>query len=172
MKSDKIDIYIEPFDKKVHDRDAFSCGVEALDTYFKKYATQDEKRDLARVSVALDRTSGTIVGFYSLSATCFHKSNVASEITDKLPKYPLPAALLGRLAIAKSFQNHGIGTYLVMDVLHSVLKANEILGITNLVVDALDEETAKFYQALSFQGSPETNLRLYLPIASIRKILQ
>ena len=94
MKNDKMDICIEPFDKEVHDRDAFSCGVEALDTYFKKYAPQDEKRDLARVSVALDRTSGTIVGFYSLSATCFHRSNVASEITDKLPKYPLPAALL------------------------------------------------------------------------------
>ena len=59
-----------------------------------------------------------------------------------------------------------------MDVINNVLKANDILGITNLVVDALDQDTAKFYQDLSFQGSPDADLRLYLPIASIRKLLQ
>ena len=172
MKISTSDICIEPFDKAVHDRDSFSCGVLALDNYFQKFASQDVKRDLARVFVALDCTSRTIAGYYSLSATSFHKSNATSEITKNLPKFPLPAALLGRLAISKSFQRHGLGTYLVMDALNKVFNANEFLGITNLIVDAIDKETAKFYQALDFLGSPDESLRLFLPIASIRKIVQ
>ena len=56
---------IEPLGK--HDRAAFSCGVAALDDWFCLRAGQDEKRNVARVFVAIDDQLG-IVGFYSLSS--------------------------------------------------------------------------------------------------------
>jgi hypothetical protein len=43
---------IEPLGK--HDRAAFSCGVVALDEWFRFRAGQDEKRNVARVFVAID----------------------------------------------------------------------------------------------------------------------
>jgi hypothetical protein len=56
---------IEPLGK--HDRATFSCGVTALDDWFRLRAGQDEKRNVARVFVAIDDQLG-IVGFYSLSS--------------------------------------------------------------------------------------------------------
>ena len=56
---------IEPLGK--HDRAAFSCGVAVLDDWFRLRAGQDEKRNVARVFVAIDDQRG-IVGFYSLSS--------------------------------------------------------------------------------------------------------
>ena len=53
---------IEPLGK--HDRAAFSCGVAALDDWFRFRAGQDEKRNLARVFVAIDDQLG-VVGFHA-----------------------------------------------------------------------------------------------------------
>jgi len=44
---------IEPLGK--HDRAIFSCGVAALDDWFRLRAGQDEKRNVARVFVAIGR---------------------------------------------------------------------------------------------------------------------
>ena len=43
---------IAPFNSKVHDRSAFSCGAPELDTYIRRLASQDMRRDVARVFVA------------------------------------------------------------------------------------------------------------------------
>ena len=44
---------IEPLGKQ-HGRAAFSCGQPALDDWFRRRASQDEKRNIARVFVAVD----------------------------------------------------------------------------------------------------------------------
>ena len=49
-----------------HERGTFSCGVAALDDWFHLRAGQDEKRNVARIFVAIDDRPGA-VGFYSLS---------------------------------------------------------------------------------------------------------
>ena len=46
--------HIVPFNSKVHDRSAFSCGAPELDTYIRRLASQDMRRDVARVFVATE----------------------------------------------------------------------------------------------------------------------
>src|SRR5260370_13774927 len=87
---------IEPLGK--HDRAAFSCGVAALDEWFRLRAGQDEKRNVARVFVAIDDQQG-IVGFYSLSSFTLAIPELPPEHAQRLPPYhAIPAALLWRLA--------------------------------------------------------------------------
>ena len=87
---------IEPLGK--HDRAAFSCGVVALDEWFRFRAGQDEKRNVARVFVAIDDLRG-IVGFYSLSSFTLAITDLPPTHSKRLPRYDLiPAALIGRLA--------------------------------------------------------------------------
>jgi hypothetical protein len=52
---------------KQHNRAAFSCGQAALDDWVRQRASQGEKRNIARVFVAVDDEHG-VVGFYSLSS--------------------------------------------------------------------------------------------------------
>jgi hypothetical protein len=58
---------IEPLGKQ-HDRATFTCGQPALDDWFRRRAGQDEKRNVARVFVAIDDEQRSVLGFYSLSS--------------------------------------------------------------------------------------------------------
>ena len=82
------------------DRPSFQCGVETLDKYLKKRARQDMKRGISRVFVATQ--PGTpkkkVVGFYTLSSLSVTVEELPVVIAKKLPRHPIPAALLGRLA--------------------------------------------------------------------------
>ena len=87
---------IEPLGK--HDRAAFSCGVAALDDWFPLRAGQDEKRNVARVVVAVDDQRG-VVGFSSLRSFTLSIADLPLELAKRLPRYDAcPAALIGRLA--------------------------------------------------------------------------
>lgn len=65
------DLIVEPIGKH-HNRDAFSCGYEALDQYLKKLATQDVRRMVAAPFI-LSRESDrkTVIGYYTLSDLAF-----------------------------------------------------------------------------------------------------
>jgi hypothetical protein len=93
-------IAIEPLGTQ-HDRAAFSCGQPALDDWFRRRAGQDEKRNVARVVVAVDDEHG-VVGFYSLSSFTLAIEDLPQDIGRKLPRYDaIPAALIGRLAATR-----------------------------------------------------------------------
>ena len=86
-----------------HDRSSFTCGISALDDYFQNQAGQDARRAVTRVYVAVDEMTGAIVGFYTLSATSIAWLDIPGHLARKLPRYPIPAALIGRLAVDRSF---------------------------------------------------------------------
>ena len=110
---------IEPLGK--HDRAAFSCGVAALDDWFRLRAGQDEKRNVARVFVAIDDQRG-IVGFYSLSSFTLAIADLPPEHAKHLPRYDaIPAALIGRLARDEKVQGEGVGDLLLADAVRRVI---------------------------------------------------
>ena len=84
---------------------------------------------------------------------------------------PIPAMLMGRLAVARSHQGMGIPRGLVRDAILRTLKAAEIAGIRALLVHALDDEAAGFYRHLGFLESPVDPLVLALPVATARKAI-
>ncbi|MFW9279093.1 GNAT family N-acetyltransferase, partial [Glaesserella parasuis] len=57
-------------------RDTFSCGIAELDTYFRKYVSQDIKRGLAKCYVMIDKEQSKIVGYYTLSSLSIPFSDV------------------------------------------------------------------------------------------------
>ena len=105
-------IAIEPLGKQ-HSRAAFSAGQPALDDWFRRRANQDERRNIARVFVAVDDERG-VVGFYSLSSFTLALEDLPEEIARKLPRYDaIPAALISRLA--QKVRGSGIGDLLLAD---------------------------------------------------------
>ena len=84
-----------------------------------------------------------------------------------MPKYPVPVVLLGRLAVAKSHQNKGLGSLLLTDSLQRVLQASQVMAVYAVVVDALNDRAAEFYQQFGFIPMPSQPLKLFLPIESV-----
>jgi GNAT superfamily N-acetyltransferase len=148
-----------------HDRSTFSCGVAALDAWFHQRAGQDDKRNVARVFVAVDDQRG-VVGFYSLSSFTLALADLPPEQAKRLPRYDaIPAALIGRLARDERVRGEGVGDLLLADAVHRVLGAAQSLAVFAIVVDAKDEAAAVFYRNFGFVPFPNRLSRLFLPIA-------
>jgi len=160
-----VGIAVEPLGRH-HNGADFSSGAPDLDTWFRQRASQDEKRDIARVFVALDPVLG-VVGFYSLSSFTFSIVDLPPELARKLPRYEaIPAALIGRLARDLRMRGKGLGELLLADAIKRVIGAAASLAVHAIVVDAKDERAADFYRSFGFQPFPSRPRRLFLPLAS------
>lgn len=154
----------EPLGK--HERRNFSCGVAALDDWFHQRAGQDEKRNVARVFVAIDDQLG-VVGFYSLSTFTLTITDLPAEHAKRLPRYDLiPAALIGRLARDRRAHGLGVGDLLLADAIKRILSAASTLAVFAIVVEAKDEPAAAFYRAFGFEPFPSRPLRLFMSFAN------
>lgn len=163
---------IEPFDKKKHDRTAFSCEHEALTTYIKQQAGQDVKKSIAAVFV-LTLDGKAIAGYYTLSQYAVDAGSVPAETMQqlRLPKYKeLPATLLGRLARSLAFKGQGIGELLLMHALKQALDQSRIIASTAVVTDAKDERAKNFYKKYGFVELPDHPNRLFLSMKTIEQI--
>ena len=153
-----------------HDRASFACGEPALDTYLQRQASQDVRRRVAQVFVAVGDPPANIVGYYTLSAASFGKEELPPDLGARLPRYPVPAAILGRLAVARARQGRGLGEFLLLDAVRRVMRASAALAVYALIVDAKSERAARFYESYGFQPFATNRRRLFLPLQTMEKL--
>jgi len=161
---------IRPLDKQAKVAD-FSCGQPVLDQYLARYASQDMRRNVARVFVATRASDTTqVVGFYSLSAASVQCADLPPDIAKKLPQYPIPVALLGHLAVLTGFQGQGAGFVLLFDACKKTVIAESVLAVAGLVADAKDSAAVDFYQHFGFVPLELTGRRFFLSLQVLRQL--
>ncbi len=153
-----------------HDRASFSCGEPSLDRYIRRQASQDTRRRIAWVFVALGNPPARIAGYYALSAASFEKDNLPAGLVRRLPHYPVPAAVIGRLAVDLRSQGSGLGEVLLLDAIHRVVRAGDTIGVYAVMVDALHDRARAFYERYGFTPFPSQPLRLYLPLRTLERL--
>jgi predicted GNAT family N-acyltransferase len=151
-----------------HVRAGFRCGVSELDTYLEQRAGQDIQRKLAAVFV-LTADSKTIAGFYTLSAHSIAGADLPLEVAKRLPRFPLPVTLLGRMAVAEALQGSGLGEYLLLDALNRALRGSRQVASWAVVVDA-KAGARSFYLKHDFIPLPASPDRLFLPMKTIEML--
>ncbi|MSP82574.1 MAG: GNAT family N-acetyltransferase [Alphaproteobacteria bacterium] len=153
-----------------HDRRAFACGEPALDDYLKSRASQDVRRDVARVFVAVPPGTGDVAGYYTLGAFTIGLDRIPEEFARGLPPYgDLPAALIGRLARDLRWRGERVGELLLTDAIGRVLDATSRLAIHAIVVDAKNDTAAAFYRSFGFRPQVSRPNRLFLAVATARE---
>ena len=154
---------IRALDSEVATAD-FRCGEAALDEYLHRYAKQDIKRGVARVFVATPADlSSELAGFYTLSAASIAVEQLPESLRKKLPRYPVPAALLGRLAVSQLAHGQGLGSILLVDACKRVAAASQTLAVAAIIVDAKSPAAATFYRHFGFVELPGQSGRWMLP---------
>jgi ribosomal protein S18 acetylase RimI-like enzyme len=164
--------HIEPFDKKKHDRTAFTCEHEALVAYLKERASQEIKKHVAAVFV-LTPDGRTIAGYYTLSQYAVDAGDLPDDVFKalSLPQYPeLPATLIGRLARSLGFKGQGVGELLLMDALKRALDLSRSIASVTIVVDAKNAAAKAFYRKHDFIELPEHKNRLFLPMKTVEQM--
>lgn len=159
--------FTERYDSSRHNTSNFSCGNELLDRWLIRYAGQNERRDGARTFVT---TAGHAVsGYYTLLAGQLEHDDATPQTRKGLSRsFPIPVAILARLAVDANRQGRGLGTALLDDALVRVCRAAEQVAVRAVVVHAVDENAAAFYERFGFQSLSATPRTLMVTLAALR----
>jgi len=151
-----------------HDRESFSCGVEAFDRYFRTQATQDVRRRAAACYVAVDVQQARVAGYYTLAAASIPLSEMPAALAKRLPRYPsVPVARLGRAAVDQGYRGCKLGAALLWDAVQRSLRSE--IAVLALVVDAKDDRVESFYRHHGFVTFGSQARQLVLPLANVAK---
>jgi GNAT superfamily N-acetyltransferase len=158
---------IERHDSTHHDASKFESGNEALDRWLIRYAGQSERRDAARTFVIAD--AGVVIGYYALLAGELDHQQATEQTRKGMSRhYPIPVAVLARLAVDHRHQHRGLGATLLRDALRRATLASEQLAVRAVVVHAIDDPAARFYEHFGFRPLSATPRTLMVTLAELR----
>jgi GNAT superfamily N-acetyltransferase len=163
-----------PLEPRRHDRDRdrFDSGEPVLDEWLRRYAGQNRRRDTAATWVIAD-ADGVVVAYASVAMTGIDGSAAPDALAKGAPD-PVPALLLGRLAVDHRYAGLGIGTALAAHVLATAAELNEKAACRAVVVTALTNHARTWWERLSFHSfAPDEpdQLDLYLLTSDIETTL-
>jgi ribosomal protein S18 acetylase RimI-like enzyme len=162
-------VRIEPLDRKIHDRAAFSCGERRIDNFIKNTATRLQDDDLTRAEVACLDASHAVIGFYSINNHAVDVSALQMDVRKKLPRHDtLGAIYLSMLGVHENYQCRGLGKKLMKSAFTRCIAIADLSGAYYLVLDALDENAASLYRSLGFEELPSHPNRMLITIKTIR----
>jgi GNAT superfamily N-acetyltransferase len=114
-----------------------------------------------------------VVGYYGLSSAQIELTELPADIARRLPRYPsLPATLLGRLAVDLTVRGQGLGSYLLIDAFRRVVRVPTDVASWAMLVDAIDDEAARFYEHYGFTRFLDRPSRLFLPMSTVLDVVE
>lgn len=153
-----------------HDRSGFSSGHSSLDDYIRLYASQNDRSGVSRTFVAVQPRLNRVLGYYALAAGAVAFESLTDEQRKRLPRYPVPVAHIGRLAVEASSQGRGLGAFLLVDAFARIERASASLGIHAIEVVAIDDRARSFYLKHGFTSLRDDARHLYISMKTVRKL--
>jgi GNAT superfamily N-acetyltransferase len=148
-----------------HDTSGFACGDDVLDGWVRRRALRNQRSGSSRVWVVLDGDE-RVVAVAAWSTSVVMRSAAPGRLSRDAPD-PIPAMLLGRLAVDRRHQGAGLGAALLRQFLLTTVEVSRLTGVRLIVVHATDESAAGFYRHFGFVESVADPLTLLLPVSSL-----
>ena len=146
----------------------FDCGIPALNEFLNKYALKNDILEIGKTFVVLD--NDIIAGYFTLATAQLAFNEIPADYKTKLPKYPVPALRIARLAVDSKFQKKGIGKWLLAQAFIKIITVSEITGLKFIIVDA-KESSKSFYEHYGFIRLYDKELCYFIPIETIKAAL-
>jgi GNAT superfamily N-acetyltransferase len=150
-----------------HELGGFLCGAASLDDWLKRRARANQVSGASRTYVVAEGQKA--VGYYCLASGALALNDAPGPVRRNMPD-PVPMAILGRLAVDRSWQGRGLGVALLQDAVLRTKEAAAILGIRGLLVHAISAEARAFYEHYGFSASPTQPMTLVLSLNLQTKI--
>lgn len=130
-----------------------------------------QRRALANDSARASRTfvladGKGLVGYYALAAGAVFPAPAPGSLRRNMPA-PIPAIVLGRLAVDLRWQGRGLGADLLSDAVRRSLLASCEIGARAMVCHAIDAAAMRFYQHHGFRRSPGDERLMLLGLARL-----
>jgi len=113
---------------------------------------------MSRINVICDAESGTVAGYVSLSAAQIERAYLPKSDQRNRPD-PIPAVLLGQLAVDVGYQGQGCARSLLLFALTTAVRLSDDMGCFCVLTHPLDDEVRAFYRKYGFEDLPFDPLR-------------
>ena len=162
---------ITQFDKALHDRSAFSCGVSPIDNWIRHSISEETRKDRVRLWCGTD-ADGALFGVYALTPHSVLPEE-AGALAGRSKRKPVPVLYLTCLAIDLRFQKQGLGEALMGHAIETAVRLSAEIPIAAIVLDVLQDDRfarrAAFYTRLGFVPfDPDAPARMYLSMKDAR----
>lgn len=148
----------------------FDCEVEALNEFLSRYALKNDELGIGKTFVALNENN-RIAGYFTLATAQVAYQEIPDDFKEKLPKYPIPALRIARLAVNKDLKGKGIGKWLLAQAFIKAIHVADVTGLYFIIVDA--KETSKsFYEHYGFHKFFDEDLSYFILVDTVRKAMQ
>jgi hypothetical protein len=128
-------------------------GEPSLDKWPRKRAVTNQATGASRCFVTC--RDGSVVGYYALATGSVQRLEANRRVGQGMPE-PIPVVLLGRLAVDRKEQGHGLGANLLRDAITRTVEAAEIIGVRALLLHALHDSVRDFYLLTTSNRPPPT----------------
>lgn len=139
----------------------FDCGEASLDEWVRSRALRNEKTGASRTFVSVDSESGSVAGYYCLSASSLTHEEATSNLRRTMSE-PIPVILIGRLAVDKRFTGLGLGSSLLQEAVRKSVEASRTIGARAIVAHAISESAEQFYLKFGFTLVPDSARVMYI----------
>lgn len=135
------------------DTATFDCGRDALNHWFRRYAWRNQELGVSRTTVICDAEPGCIVGYVSLSTAQIERAWLPKSQQRNRPD-PLPAVLLGQLAVDLRWQGQCIARSLMFYALTTAVRLSDQVGCFCVLTHPLDDDVRALYTSFGFEDLP------------------
>ena len=135
------------------DREAFDCGRDSLNLWFRRHAWRNQEAGVSRTNVLCDTAGVVVVGYVSLSAAQIERAHLPKPAQRNRPD-PLPALLLGQLAVDRQHQGRGYARSLLLFGLETAVRFSKEIGCFGVLTHPLDDGVRAFYTRFGFETLP------------------
>ena len=153
-----------------HDRTVFNSGNVDLDSWLRDHSLHASAMNTGRTFV-WHSGDDVVVAYFTVAAHLVTRESLTKRTARGSPNV-IPSILLARLALDVSLQGQGLGAELLWDALSRAVAANRQAAARLVVVDAVDERAASFYEHFGFEPIPGNPTRLVQKVSSIEAALK
>jgi GNAT superfamily N-acetyltransferase len=154
-----------------HPRRRFHSGQAQVDDWLWTKALQQLEKHLSVTKVLLDAT-GEIVGYYTIAPGQVEFAELPEELVRKLPRRPLPVAVIAWLGVSEELHGQGLGARLLALALRDCHEAGKIFPFIAAIADCLDDAAKTFFLKFDFAEVPGNPYRLCLGTAQLEAMMR
>ncbi|MBL0148020.1 MAG: GNAT family N-acetyltransferase [Ideonella sp.] len=131
----------------------FDCARDALNQWFRRHAWRNQQLGVSRTTVVCDPATGGIVGYVSLSAAQVERAWLPKAQQRNRPD-PMPAILLGQLAVDLQWQGRGVARSLMFYALGTAVRMSKAVGCFCVLTHPLDDDVRALCGSFGFEDLP------------------
>jgi len=148
----------------------FRCGVPEIDQWAQVKCRPLQDINRTKTFCAFLDGGSSVQGFYALS----FDSKDTERLNQAFKRFPnVPVVYLTYIAVLRSVQRQGLGSFLLVDALRRAYGVSQHIGFHGVALRSLNDDTTRLYKKYGFVAvDTNVNPLMILPVQALNELFE